>query len=108
MTYAVQSAGSYTVISLHGEIDLQCSPDTRSVILDRLGSGENVVVDLSGVSYIDSSGVASLVEGLRFAKTRGLRFALVSVSAPAMQVLELARLEKVFPIYAAVDDLDQL
>jgi anti-sigma B factor antagonist len=59
-------------------------------------------VDLSGVEYIDSSGVASLVEALQQAKARGQSLALASVSASALRVLELARLDKVFTIHASV------
>jgi anti-sigma B factor antagonist len=59
---------------------------------------------LSEVSYIDSSGVASLVEGYQTAKKKNLKFALLGVSGPAMSVLELARLDKVFPIYADIEE----
>ena len=53
-------------------------------------------------AYIDSYSVASLVEGYQTAKKKELLFALVGVSEPAMNVLELARLDKVFPIYPDV------
>ncbi|MFO1435111.1 MAG: STAS domain-containing protein [Gammaproteobacteria bacterium] len=56
------------------------------------------------VTYIDSSGVASLVEGYQTAKKRKLRFGLVGVSEAALSVLKLARLDKVFPIHATVKD----
>jgi len=105
MVYPVRKVGSYSMISLHGEIDLGCSPEARQVILDQLESGQHVLVEMASVSYIDSSGVASLVEGLRLARTRGLEFALVAVSAPALQVLELARLQKVFAIHPTADGL---
>ena len=52
------------------------------------------------MTYIDSSGVASLVEGFQTAKKKGLKFGLIGVSEAAMSVLELARLDKVFPIHA--------
>jgi anti-sigma B factor antagonist len=61
-------------------------------------------VDLSSVTYIDSSGVASLVEALQAAKRNGGRFALVAASDPTRRVLELARLDKVFTIYTTVDE----
>ena len=65
------------------------------------------MVDLSQVTYIDSSGVASLVEGYQTAKKSDLKFALVGVSEPAMSVLELARLDKVFPIHADIEAFTQ-
>ena len=105
MQYPVRSEGSFSVISLEGEVDLHCSPQARQQILEHLNQNRNVLVELERVEYIDSSGIASLVEGLKLAKTKRLEFALVSVSDPAMQVLKLARLDKVFPIHDAVGDV---
>jgi len=64
-----------------------------------VAEGRDVFVDLSGVSYIDSSGVASLVEAFQASKKKGTRFALVAVNEAALRVLELARLDKVFTIH---------
>ena len=61
-------------------------------------------MDLSGVTYIDSSGVASLVEALQASKQQATRFGLAAVSEPTRRVLELARLDKVFPMYNTVED----
>ncbi len=99
MTYPVQQDSGYAVVLLSGDIDLSCSPDARKAILASLAHGQHTLVDLSGVSYIDSSGVASLVEGFQTARRKSLRFGLLGVSEAAMSVLELARLDKVFPIH---------
>lgn len=99
MAYPVQQDSGYTIVLLSGDIDLSCSPDARKAILASLAQGQHTLVDLSGVSYIDSSGVASLVEGFQTARRKSLRFGLLGVSAAAMSVLELARLDKVFPIH---------
>ena len=66
-----------------------------------------MLVDLSQVEYIDSSGVASLVEGYQTAKKQSLKFGLVGVSDAAMSVLKLARLDKVFPIYDSVAEYEK-
>ena len=58
-----------------------------------------VVVNLSQVRYIDSSGVASLVEGLKAARDLGSRFILVGLSTSAREVLKLSRLLGVFEVY---------
>jgi anti-sigma B factor antagonist len=99
VAYPVQQDSGYTIVLLSGDIDLSCSPDARKAILASLAQGQHTLVDLSGVSYIDSSGVASLVEGFQTARRKSLRFGLLGVSAAAMSVLELARLDKVFPIH---------
>lgn len=104
MSYKVYQKGGFTVVCLAGEVDLSCSPDARKTILDNLQKRANLLVDLSSVEYIDSSGVASLVEGYQVSKSLGLDFALIGVSEAAMNVLRLARLDKVFPIFDSLDD----
>lgn len=104
MNYSTKEEGGYLVLGLEGEVDLSCSPEARKHILDVLGDGKDLLVDLSEVSYIDSSGVASLVEGYQTAKKAGQRFGLVGVSEAALSVLQLARLDKVFPIHASVEE----
>jgi len=104
MAYQIREDRGYSVVLLTGDVDLSCSPDARRTILDCLDSSNDTLVDLSEVSYIDSSGVASLVEGYQTAKKKNLKFGLLGVSGPAMSVLELARLDKVFPIYADIEE----
>lgn len=91
------------VVALDGDVDLNRAPDVRRLLLDCVGRGLDVLVDLSGVTYIDSSGIASLVEALQEAGKRGARLGLVSVSDDARKVFELARLDKVFAIHETLD-----
>lgn len=104
MDVTKKTEGKYSVIALSGEIDLHCSPQARDEILGEINQDKPVLIDLFAVSYIDSSGIASLVEGFQLAKTKNLDFALVAVSEPVMQVLQLARLDKVFPIHPTAQD----
>ena len=97
----------YTIIGLEGDVDLSCSPDARKIILGVLKANKNLLIDLNKVSYIDSSGVASLVEGYQTAKKQLLKFGLVGVSDAAMSVLKLARLDQVFPIYDSVEEYEK-
>lgn len=105
MSYSTHTEGPYTVICLTGEVDLYRSPAARKQILNLLDEGHNVLVDLSRATYIDSSAVASLVEGYQLARKKRVDFALVGVGDAAMQVLHLARLDKVFPIYDSAADM---
>ncbi len=104
MKYEISNEGSFTIIALEGEVDLQYSPIAREQILKYLNGKNNVLVKLSGVRYIDSSGIASLVEGFQLAKTLNIKFGLVGVSASALQVIKLARLDGVFDIRDTVGD----
>ena len=104
MECKVNQDGQYSIIVLSGEIDLHCSAAARKSILNELADSRPVLVDLSLVKYIDSSAIASLVEGFQMAKKTNLDFSLISVSDEAMQVLKLARLDKVFNIFASKDE----
>jgi anti-sigma B factor antagonist len=88
-------------IALEGDIDLSCSQSVRSALLAQLRAGNGVAVRMLEVTYIDSSGVASLVEAYQLAKKLDLRFQLLDVSEAAMSVLRLARLDRVFPMVSS-------
>jgi len=89
----------YILVRLSGEVDLSWSQQVRRAILDALGDTGKVGVELSRVSYIDSSGIAALVEGFQTARGNGQQFALVAASDAVMSVLQLARLDRVFPLF---------
>ena len=87
-----------TVVTLSGEVDLRHSPSLRKALMDLMLEKQPVAVDLSGVEYIDSSGIAGLVEAYQMARRNGTRFALAALSDPVRRVLSLARLDRVFTI----------
>jgi len=99
----IEDRPPYKIIHLSGDVDLHSSPKAREAILDCLKQKLPLLVELSAVTYMDSSGVASLVEGYQTAKKQGLEFGLVAVAQSAMNVLKLARLDKVFPIHASLE-----
>lgn len=101
MMFKVTDQAGTATIFLSGEIDLERSPAARKTLLDALARQHSVVVDLAEVSYIDSSGIASLVEAYQRAKNANLGFTLAHVSDGVMKVLSLARLDHVFPIQKA-------
>jgi len=91
-----------TVVRPQGEIDLHVSGELRRALLDAVNAGGPVVVEMSGVRYIDSSGIASLVEALQRARTRRQRFRLAAVPESAMRVMRIAQLDRVFSIHDSV------
>lgn len=91
------------VIAAEGEVDLSSSPQLREAILGAVPKGGGTLaVDLSGVSYMDSSGVATLVEGLKSVGAKKASFCLLAPSRAVTKVLELSRLDSVFDIRDAV------
>ena len=90
-----------TIFDLSGDIDFASSPKVRDSVLREIRESRTprVVVNLSQVRYMDSSGVASLVEGLKASRDLGSRFILVGLSTSTRDVLQLSRLIKVFEVY---------
>ena len=90
-----------TIFDVSGDIDLANSPAVRKALLREVREKRTprVVMNLSKVRYIDSSGVASLVEGLKASRDVGSRFILFGLSTTAREVLQLSRLLKIFEVY---------
>ena len=88
-----------TVVRPDGEIDLSRAPSFRTVIAEVFSSKPaKVVIDLSGVPYMDSSGVATLVEGMQLANRAGAVLVLVGLQDRVKSIFEIARLDTVFKI----------
>ncbi len=102
MKHQIKEDGGVLVIALEGDVDLKTSPDARKILLNAVTRNLPIVIDLSGVSYIDSSGVASLIEAFQKARKSGHKFVLAAVSESALRVLNLARMDKVFTICPSV------
>jgi len=98
---STRQSGDATIVDVVGDIDLHNSPDMRRLLLDLLGKkrAPRVLVNLKAVKYIDSSGVASLVEGLKVSRELRSRLILYGLSPAAREVLELSRLIRVFEVY---------
>ena len=104
MPQRTEQHDGYNVVHLQGEVDMNTSPAARDLILKALHEKKDLLIDLSDVTYIDSSGVANLVEGYQMAKHQSVHFGLVGVSPAAENVLRLARLDQVFPMHRTIDD----
>ncbi len=100
MKVQVRSADSVTIIDCAGEVDLYSSPLLREALMKTIqAGGPSVLVNLEEVSYIDSSGIATLVEALLLTRKTQTRFGLFALRNNARSVLELARLHTVFNIF---------
>jgi anti-sigma B factor antagonist len=90
-----------TILDISGDIDLAHSSEVRRVVLIEFREKRTpkVILNLLGVNYIDSSGVASLVEGLKASRDVGSRLILFGLSPVAHEVLRLSKLLTIFEIY---------
>ncbi len=99
MNYYVSQNHQETIVFLDGQVDLSQSPHAKQLMMDSIEKGKKVVIDMSGVDYLDSSGVASLVDALQESQKKKVEFGLKDLSKAALKELRLARLDSVFNIY---------
>jgi anti-sigma B factor antagonist len=93
------------IVHVTGELDLATAPQLQHVLDDRSAEAGAVVVDLSAVEFVDSSGLRLLVVELRRCESEGRRFAVVPGAGEARRVIELSGLATHLPL---VEDLRQV
>jgi anti-sigma B factor antagonist len=104
MKHEVWTEKDTVIIAFSGDIDLEFSGDVRTILMESAPQGRSIVVDMSGVELIDSSGIASLLEAFQNAHKKGKNFTIASIKPPVMRVFKLARLETVFEIEETLED----
>jgi anti-sigma B factor antagonist len=93
------------VVEAVGDIDLHRSAEFQEELLALPEQRpEQIIVDLSGVTYMDSSGVASLVKLLARVRRTNMALKLVGLTPRVRSVFEITRLETVFEIYPSREE----
>lgn len=95
------------VVALNGDLDMSTSPQVRNALLPifRNRKTSHIVVDLSEVPYIDSSGIATFVEGLQMSRKEKVRFTLAGAGETVESIFDLAYLKNVFEMVPDVNGL---
>lgn len=100
----VEDRDGAAVVVPVGEIDLSCSPDLRVALQQALLTNPTaLLVDMTGVPSIDSSGVATFIEAMRETQSRKISLVLCALVPRVLAVFEIARLDRVFSIQADLD-----
>ncbi len=82
-----------------GDVDLSSSPMLRTSLEQAIAQSKpRTIVDLTGVGYMDSSGVATLVEGLQRTRRADSAFVLCSMSDRVLSIFQISRLDAIFTI----------
>jgi anti-sigma B factor antagonist len=92
--------GKMAIIDVSGDIDLAHSPQMRTVLLRELKELKTprLALNLTAVRYIDSSGIASLIEGLKAARDAKARLTLFGLNTTVREVMQLSKLVNIFEI----------
>lgn len=94
-----------TVLLLAGELDVASAPALRRHLVEVLADGPvDLVADLSGVSFIDSSGLGILVGGVRRTRARGGDLVLCGLEGNVRDVVELTGLDRAFTVRATLEE----
>lgn len=91
------------VVSVTGELDLATAPELERLLEEREQTGSTLVIDLSRVTFVDSSGVRVLVGQVRRAQETGARLTLVTEDPAVLRVLEITALTEVVSVHPTLD-----
>jgi len=101
----VSKVGSYSVVDVKGEIDVYTAPKLREKLIELVSEGSHdVVVNLEGVDFLDSTGLGVLVGALKRVKAHDGSLSLVCTQDKILKIFKITGLTKVFPIHGSVDD----
>ena len=98
MSYSEKLENDTLIITVEGEIDLENSDNLRNQVSTALENNTAVSLEMSGVNYIDSSGVAVLIEGKQKAAEGSKQFKIKKPNESVISVLKLANLDSFFDI----------
>lgn len=99
-----READSHVVVSLRGELDVADAASVAATLAAAATGGLEIIVDLAGLDFIDSSGVAALAHGRTHARYAGGDLVLAAPQQQVLRILTLTRLIEVFSVHASVDD----
>src|SRR5216117_2823766 len=92
------------VLPLKGEIDLHVSPSVTTSLNSMIEKKpERMVIDLSEVTYIDSAGLAALIQAMQKVEAYGGKFLLAGLQETVRSIFEISRLDQVFQIFPYTD-----
>ena len=101
MNVKLEESNGIAVCAIEGDINSSTSPELRKHFDEVIGKKiSNIVIDMNQVGYIDSSGIATFVEGLKKFKASGGKFKLLSLQEKVKSVFEITKLDKLFEIYS--------
>lgn len=103
-TARVERSDADAVVHLAGDLDINGAPELKRALDELAGYGGRVIVDLRPVTFMDSMGLGSLIEGRNRLESDGAIVMLVADTGPAGRLLALTKLDESFPMFASVED----
>jgi anti-sigma B factor antagonist len=105
MQLTTRTEGTSVVVVLDGELDLSAAPTLREALIDLFNAGHHqLVVDMSGVSFVDSTGLGVLVGGLKRATVYEGSLHVVCTEPDVLRIFRMTGLHKLFPMHATLTE----
>ena len=101
-TCAIERTSEAVLLRPVGEVDLGTVPTLRSNLKAMLEDNLNVIVDLKGIQYIDSTGIKALLDAHRLFSQRGQRFVVSEPNAICRKLFGITGVDKTIPIFESV------
>ena len=99
MKISVRDVGNAQVIEVEGDVDLGTSPAFRRTLFDALSHAATVALNLQAIRYIDSSGIATLIEALKNSQRLNKEFVLFGLSPAVEDVFRLTHVIRIFQVF---------
>ena len=98
-------ADSTAVLRPAGRLDLQTAADFRQRVTDAVEAGRSaVVIDLAGVTFMDSSGLGALIAALKTARQAGGDLRIAGVGSQVAMIMQLTQMDRVLTAHGTVDE----
>ena len=97
--------GQVAVVTPEGRLDLASASEFKQALNDAVNAGDRIlIVDLSKVPFVDSSGLGALISGMKATRLAGGDLRIAQVGEQARLILELTTLDKVMKLYSTVEE----
>lgn len=103
--FTVDKRERATVVTIDSELDARNAQEAKEFFKGLVAEGPgNIVVDLSQLAFVDSSGLGALVSALKLARQQSCTVRLCAPTPTVSSIFQLTRLDRVFEIFASVDE----
>jgi anti-sigma B factor antagonist len=99
MNISIREAGETTIVDVDGRLDLSTSAALRRSLFDKLTVTPKLALNLAAIRYIDSSGIAILIEVLKDSQRLNKQFVLFGLSPAVEQVFRLTHVSRIFQVF---------